>query len=327
MSHYALARRALVASAAMALITFFQPAPADATSFSYDGFATGPGAYLAGDDSLGLNVLGGQNPANPFYAGGWIQSGGDAQAVFDVGSLTYGNLATTGGLVSDSVQFSCCSFGRNGRELADTLGADLAAQTIYQSFLIDFGTQGTDDPTQHGFRGYEMWNGGVGDSFLALRLFVNHFEGVNNLTLSIDTPSGTVSQLVNGGGTLAQIAGVHLMVLRFDFNPLLSDVVTLYMDPTDSIEANWAAAASVSAANSDLYISHHGTISNFTFSGGGHIPGRFDEVRWASTFAEVTPFGERGPTPVPEPTSLGLMGLGLLGAKIARRRRAAKRDE
>src|SRR5688500_19173189 len=59
---------------------------------------------ISGDDSTGVNVLGGQNPANPFYSGGWIQSGGDAQAVFDIGSLTYLNLATSGGLVTDSVQ-------------------------------------------------------------------------------------------------------------------------------------------------------------------------------------------------------------------------------
>lgn len=53
--------------------------------------------------------------------------------------------------------------------------------------LIDFGTQGTDDPTDFGKRGYEMWRGDIGDSFLAVDLFVNHFSGVNELTLAVQT--------------------------------------------------------------------------------------------------------------------------------------------
>src|SRR5690606_35650859 len=103
-----------------------------------------------GDDSTGTNVLGGQDPSigpSPFYAGGWIQNGGDAQAVLDIGSLSYSTLATAGGQVGDAVEFGCCSFGRSGREIADGLGGGPGAETIYQSFLIDFGSQGTDDPT------------------------------------------------------------------------------------------------------------------------------------------------------------------------------------
>ena len=63
--------------------------------------------------------------------------------------------------------------------------AGVAEHTIYQSFLVDFGNQGTDDPTQFGKRGVEWWNGGVGDSFLAVDLFVNHFSGVTDLTLQV----------------------------------------------------------------------------------------------------------------------------------------------
>ena len=92
----------------------------------------------------------------------------------------------------------------------------------------------------------------------------------------------------------------------------------MYLDPTDSTESNYTPAADILVASSDLAFSHHGAISNFTFSGGGHIPGSFDEVRWGETFADVTPFL----TPVPEPGTISLLALGLAGAAVMRRRRS-----
>jgi len=57
--------RTLLVTAAVALVTSFQPTPAGAALISYDGFVVGagPGDYLAGDENAGTNVLGGQNPA------------------------------------------------------------------------------------------------------------------------------------------------------------------------------------------------------------------------------------------------------------------------
>jgi hypothetical protein len=314
-----------LAAAGAALLLCQAVAPADAALLVYDPFTTGagPADYLAGDENAGTNPLGGQNPATgptAFYSGGWIQSGGDAQVVKNIGSLAYPLFPQAGGQIQETVQFSCCSFGRSGRQMASTLGAGLAPRTLYQSFLIDFGTQGTDAPTDFGKRAYEMWNGGVGDANLAVDLFVNHFSGVNALTLAVTTASGTQSVLVDGGGlTLAALAGVHLVVLKFDFDPTNPDKVTLYLDPTDSLEPA-AAAAQISVAASDLLITHHGAITNFTFSGGGHIPGAFDELRWGDTFADVTPFLDPE-VAVPAPPALALFAVGALGLMTTRRRR------
>lgn len=107
---------------------------------------------------------------------------------------------SSGGQIQETLQFSCCTFGRTGRPIAGVLGGGLDPLTLYQSFLIDFGARGTDAPTDFGKRAYEMWNGGIGDSFLAVDLFMNHFSGDNELTLEVTTPSGSIDALVDGGG-------------------------------------------------------------------------------------------------------------------------------
>jgi hypothetical protein len=291
--------------AAAVLAAFAALAPvvdARAGLLAYDPFAfgnpPGPGEYALGDEAAGTDLLGGQGPQvgpTNFYAGAWEQSGGDSQVVKARRSLFYRDLATgQGGIQQETVQFDCCSFGRTGRPIAGGLGFG-PARTIYQSFLIDFGSQGSDDPAQFGLRGHELWNGGVGDSFLAVRLFVNHFEGVDDLSLRVTTVSGSTTVPVGGGGLdLDALAGAHLVVIKYDFRPALFDAVSVYLDPVVGAPEPGMPDAAIAVAASDLFITHHGALSNFTFSGAGHVPGTIDEIRWGDTFADVTPVPEPG---------------------------------
>ena len=299
------------------LLSLFTGATARAQLLAYDPFLFGDnpalGQYRLGDENAGTNVLGGQNPVigpTAFYAGPWVQSGGDAQVVKDLPSYSYPGLpGGLGGLVQETLQFSCCTFGRSGRPIAGGLGFG-GAQTRYQSFLVDFGTQGTDPASDFGFRGHELWNGGVGDSNRSVALYLNHFAGINELSLEVTTASGTTRVPVNGGGlTLQALAGVHFVVMKYEFNPLAADRVSVYLDPTIAAGEPGAASAQVVVAASDFFITHQGAYSQFTFSGSGHAPGGIDEVRWGTTFNSV----------VPEPGALGL--LALAAAPLCRRQR------
>jgi hypothetical protein len=285
------------------------------------------GQYAVGNEDAGTGVLGGQNPTigpTAFYDGAWIQSGGDSQVVKAVPSLSYPNFQPgIGGIQRETIQFSCCSFGRTGRAIGELvpgsgefgLGGGRDARTIYESFLIDFGGQGTDLATDFGKRAHELWNGGVGDSFLAVDLFMNSFDGINDLSLKVSTTSGSTTVPVAGGGlNLAALTGTHLVVMKYEFDPIDADVVSVFFDPTSYVEP-LTPDAQISVAASDLFISHQGAFTNFTFSGAGHVPGGIDEIRWGDTFLDVTPLS------VPEPASFSLLGLSLAGLLMGRHRK------
>jgi PEP-CTERM motif len=309
-----------------------------AAVLAYDPFLVGgtpaAGQYKAGNEDAGTDLLGGQNPTigpSAFYAGPWEQA--DATVVKDIGSLSYPSFQPgQGGQVRETAQFGCCTFGRNGRPIGDVfglgqngLGGGRDSQTIYESFLIDWGTIGTNsDNGNQGAHNYEMWNGtptSNSDGKLAVNLGFNYYAGDTNLTLNVSTGaegSKTSHKQILGAGltrdALAAVnGGTHLVVLKFEFNDSDGeDRVTAYLDPTNSIPGSPAASVGVTAG--DLFITHHSAFSSYQFDGGGANPGAIDEIRWGNTFADVTPF-------VPEPATIQLLVLGAMGLISRRRKR------
>lgn len=333
MSTKYLLRPCLAACAVAAVCLVLPSSKAQAALLAYEPFEYGDvavpaeGQYMVGDENAGTGLLGGQNPVigpTAFYSGPWVQAGGDSQVVKAVPSLTYPKFqAGIGGIQGETVQFDCCTFGRTGREISGGLGVGRDARTIYQSFLIDFGTQGTDAATDFGKRGHELWNGynpDNPDSTLAVDLFVNHFAGVNELSLGVHTLSESTTVPLSGGGhTLESLAGfnggTHLVVMKYEFNPTDPDVVTVYLDPKIPTEPVHVSAQVVIEA-SDLFITHDGAFTNFTFSGGGHVPGAIDEIRWGETYEDVNLLSGV----IPEPATLSLVGFALLGGLLTRKR-------
>jgi hypothetical protein len=314
-------KRILVAVATM-LSTLTSVEATQAELLAYDPFLIGDdpsqGEYAAGDEDGGTDLLGGQDPTvgpTEFYFGPWLQSGGDSQVVRALPSLAFpGFAAGQGGVVQDTVQFSCCSFGRSARAFAAPLGVGRREHTIYESFLVDFGSQGADDPTQFGKRAHEFWNGSLVVTDLTLELFMNHFDGTDDLSLGIYTPSVSAVVPVNGGGlNLEALEGTHLVVMKFTFRVDDPDIVAVFIDPTPGEPEPVVPNVKVSLLQSDLVLTHHGTLSNFVFSGATHVPGSIDEIRWGDTFEDVTP--------VPEPEAALPLATGLLALIAARRRR------
>ncbi len=149
----------------------------------------------------------------------------------------------------------------------------------------------------------------------AVALFVNHFSGLNVLSLRVATASGDTTVPVSGGVLdLDTLAGVHLVVMKYAFHPTNPDVVSVYLDPVIAAGEPVVPQAQIAAPLSDLFITHHGAFTQFTFSGSGHIPGAIDEIRWGDTFADV----------VPEPGTALLLAV-CMGAFLPRRRTLAAR--
>ncbi len=328
---------------------------ANAVELGYEPFKIGSDP-LAGEYTVG--GLNGQNPTNAFFNGAWVGTTGtgfgtllDAQ---DGSATKPGQLhPSIGGSVAPGNQNFDSGFGngpgpytgsvseRAMRPLATpwTLASE---QTYWVSFLISYGKQGG----VTGYRAYEIWNddvatggdgnpaNGADDPQRTLQLgysgtfgdFDDPTDDVgepaydgNKLYARINNSNETSTLLTPGLDIITDDGMVHCIAIKFDLHTARNaDSVSIWVDPMGTDEALIGPADAV-FSGIEFQANLMGAESQFMFETNSTLPasqGIYDELRIGTTFGDVA-------CCVPEPTSLGLLGLGVFGVMLSARRKRA----
>jgi len=172
-------------------------------------------------------------------------------------------------------------------------GAD--GTTVWLRYL----TSGTGAPVAAGYAGVSLFAGNVENLFTGKRS--------NQTTLGVER-----SGQANGGGdsTVTADTATHLLVYRIDFGggtTAGNEKVTMYIDPAPGAAPNVAPSVTLP------------DVTNFTFDrvriqSGNGSNFNVDEVALGTTYADV----------VPEPATIGFVGLGAIATLASRRRRTAR---
>ena len=308
--------------------------PAGAQFTAYDGFAS-PGSYradggyadpVAGPSNAllfdappadGTNV--GQGPAVTGFSGAWASSSAFSSSVYprvEQSQLTYtdgngGSLLTSSGQIN---LFRSVGDGGSGNKsfnrslsLANSLPVSL-----YMSVLVRF-------------------NAGV--SSLGIDWLSNSADGLNPrpFKLEMDAAGALTFSGFSTAGTYTSQQGAltadttHLLVFKLTDSDLNTshttsgDSMRVFIDPVLSTEGS-NTPITYGDTNTTFYVSANALWSlrdlklSANVAGGGSVI--FDEVRIGSTWSSVT-------TTVPEPTTAGLLLLGLAAAGGLRRQRSA----
>jgi hypothetical protein len=168
--------------------------------------------------------------------------------------------------------------------------------TVWLSYL----TSGNGAPVAGGYAGVSLFAGGSENLFTGKRS--------NQTTLGVER-SG---QQTGGAGDSAASAdtATHLLVYRIDFGAGTTagnEKVTMYLDPSPGVAPDVAPSVTLDDVNNftfDRVRIQSGNGSNFNV----------DEVSLGTTYADV----------VPEPATIGLLGLGAIATLASRRRRTAR---
>ncbi len=231
--------------------------------------------------------LPGQTGGNGF-SGAWTGPNAGYTDEWEVAdaSLSYPGLVPVGNAAYDTTANSSDCFRRLDMSTMDTSDGS----SVWFSYLMDFATL---------------------TSNLRMSFFCNEATYSNGATVEYKGGNGTIElkgSFSSTGATAATLNGTHLYVGRVDFSDAADgDVFTLWINPDLGSTPLDADAFLTTTGTLDMSASDYFPSVYLRAGRGSEI--YVDEIRMDSSFAGI----------VPEPTTMGLMGLGLIG--LLRRRR------
>jgi hypothetical protein len=266
--------------------------------------------------SDGFNYTSGGNLYNASASYQTSPSANTPAVTIGSGSLTYPGLAD---ISPPGNEVSVAT----GSSTAAQTAASFAAQsggTVYASFLLNVTSlaTGAANTQNYGLAGMLPTGAGYasGTDPCGIVLLGNPTTGSYDLGVR-SSGNGSGSNHAYTGGTLTA-NNVYLVVLKYDFGASPRPTASLYIDPTSlggsdpgTPSASYTTPSGATPANlSQLYFREGGISLGASDPSAPYL---VDDVRIGTTWADVTP--------VPEPTAVTLIGLGVLGLGLARRMR------
>ena len=258
---------------------------AHATLFFEEGFN-----YATG----GLGTVG-SSPNGPW-------TGGNANLAVTSGNLTYPGLTDLGGN-----QLNVTSGVSAGTVAAPFNGSMVTSGTVYYSFLADC----TALPTANNYITSLLTSGTPNGSSDALAFYVGQQTAGSQFRVGVRHGGSGATYT---SGAWATLNTVNLFVVAYTFNPSTSDdAVSLWVNPTPGGSMPTADVSFVQSGATDATgLQIVGFKAQSAATAGNWI---FDDLRIGDTWGDVIPGS------VPEPSSVALGGLSLLGVLMARRNR------
>lgn len=219
------------------------------------------------------------------WGGSWTAIDAGASGGVQSGSLTYGDLVTSGNQAYVTTTAGTSGFSR---ALGSTF-SDATTNTIYLSFAFNWNS-GTR------FLGLQLLNGGTS------AIEFNKFAGQSNFGIQ----SGTGSTAITTGTT-------NFVVVKIEFNASGNDTVSLYTNP--SLTGGEPMTASSTRSFASLSFNTIRLATGYDNGSQTTAAAAFDEIRIGTTYADVV-------SAIPEPSSFAaLAGIAALGFVAVGRRR------